>query len=84
MRESKSKGLKENVSKTQVMVVSKIDTQVPGNIVINDQRLKKVRNFKYHDSTISGRSDCDKNARVAIVKTASNKVKPLMTNRRIL
>ena len=34
-----SKGLKVNVSKTQVTVVSKGDAQVPANFVINEQRL---------------------------------------------
>ena len=85
VRESESKGLRVNVSKTQVLVVSKGDTQVPANIVVNDQRLKQVQNFKYLGSIISedGRSDSDINARIAIAKTAFNKVKPLMTNRSI-
>ena len=36
VRESDSKGIQVNVSKTQVWVVSKGKTQVPANIVIND------------------------------------------------
>ena len=61
--ESESKGLKVNVSMTHVMMVSIGDAQVPADIVINDQRLKQVQNFKYLGSTISGdgRRDCDIN-----------------------
>ena len=85
VRESESKGLRVNALKTQVLVVSKGDIQVPANIVVNNQQLKQVRNFRYLGSTISedGRSDSDINARIAISKTAFNKVKPLMINRSI-
>ena len=85
VRESASRGLKVNAAKTQVMVISKGDTQVPANIVANNQQLKQVRNFKYLGSTISedGRSEPDINSRIAMAKTAFNKVKPLLTNRSI-
>ena len=83
--ESESKGLKVNASKTQVLVISKGETLMPANIIVNSESLKQVRNFKYLGSTISddGRSDSDINTRIAIAKTAFNKVKSLMINRSI-
>ena len=63
VQESESKGLKVNVSKPHMLVVSRGDAPVPSDVVINDQRLKQVQNFKYLGSTISGdgRRDCDIN-----------------------
>ena len=53
VRESGSTGMKVNASKGQMLVASKGDTQVRANTIINDQRLKQVRNFKYPGSAIS-------------------------------
>ena len=85
VRESESKGLRVNAAKAQVLVISKSVAQVPANIFINNQQLKQVQSFKYLGSTISedGRSVLDMNARVAISRTAFNKVKPVMVNRSI-
>ena len=84
VRESEYKGLRVNAAKTQVLVVSKRDA-FPTNIYVNGQQLKQVRSFKYLGSTISedGRCDSDIKTRIAISKTAFNKVKSLLTNRSI-
>ena len=68
--------MKVNASKTQVSVVSKV------NILLHNQRLKQIRKLKYPDSTIveDGGSDSHINDRIAIVKTAFNKDKSVMTN----
>ena len=86
VRGSESRGLSINASKTQVINISKGDTQVPANILANNQQLKQVRNLKYLGSTISedGRGDSDVNSRLATAKTAFNKVEPLLVNRSIL
>ena len=82
VRESSVKGLSVNITKTQVMVISKSDTQETANITIEGKRLEQVSRFSYLGSIITqnGRCDEDIKTRIIIAKEAFNKVKNLVTN----
>ena len=82
VRESSVKGLSVNITKTQVMVISKSETQETANITIEGKRLEQVSRFSYLGSIITqnGRCDEDIKTRIIIAKEAFNKVKNLVTN----
>ena len=76
------KGLSVNITKTQVMVISKSDTQETASITIDGKILEQVSRFSYLGSIITqnGRCDEDIKTRIIIAKEAFNKVKNLVTN----
>ena len=82
VRESIMKGLSVNITKTQVMVISKSDTQETASITIDGKILEQVSRFSYLGSIITqnGRCDEDIKTRIIIAKEAFNKVKNLVTN----
>ena len=82
VRESNMKGLSVNITKTQVMVISKSDTQETASITIDGKILEQVSRFSYLGSIITqnGRCDEDIKTRIIIAKEAFNKVKNLVTN----
>ena len=82
VRESNAKGLNVNITKTQVMVISKSDAEVTANITIQGKRLEQVHRFSYLGSIIAQDGRCDKEirTRIIIAKEAFNKVKNLVTN----
>ena len=85
VQSSGERGLKMNTSKTKVMVISKGDEVVRTNITVNGEVLEQVSRYKYLGSVVTrdGRCVDEIKARIAIAKTAFNKVKPLVTNRAI-
>ena len=77
---SKEYGMKINIKKTKVMKVSK---QGGGNvnIVLNEERIKQVRKFRYLGSLITDNGSCSKEikARIGMAKTAFNRRRELLT-----
>ena len=86
VRESNIKGLNVNITKTQVMVISKSDAQPTANITIQGRRLEQVQRFCYLGSILAqnGKFDEEIRTRIVIAKEAFNKVKNLVTNTGIL
>ena len=85
VQSSEERGLKMNLSKTKVMVISKGEDVASANITVNGEVLEQVSRYKYLGSVVTqdGRCTDEIKARIAIAKTAFNKVKPLVTNRAI-
>lgn len=77
---SKEYGMKINIKKTKVMKVSK---QGGGNvnIVLNEERIKQVGQFRYLGSLITDNGSCSKEikARIGMAKTAFNRRRELLT-----
>ena len=82
VRESNMKGLNVNITKTQVMVISKSEEQQAANITIQGRRLEQVDRFCYLGSILAQNGRCDEEirTRIIIAKEAFNKVKNLVTN----
>ena len=82
---SGERGLKLNTSKTKVMVISKSDEDTRTHIAVNGEELEQVTKYKYLGSIVTqdGRCVDEIKTRIAIAKTAFNKVKSLVTNRSI-
>ena len=76
------KGLSVNITKTQVMVISKDDSQKMACITIEGKVLKQVNRFSYMISIITQNGRCDEPimTRIIIAKGALNEVKKLVTN----
>ena len=83
VRASEERGLRLNVSKTKVMVISKTEASIRTNIVIDGEALEQVEKYKYLGSVITqdGRCKEEIKTRIGIAKTAFNKIKTLVTNR---
>jgi len=77
---SKEYGMKINIKKTKVMKDSK---QGGGNvnIVLNEERIKQVAQFRYLGSLITDNGSCSKEikARIGMAKTAFNRRRELLT-----
>ena len=84
-RESEIMGLKINIKKTEVVVVSKNPEPPNCNITINNERIKQSNNFVYLGSmmTQDGRSKQEIQRRILIAKNAFKNMKNLLTNNRI-
>ena len=82
IRASEERGLKLNVSKTKVMVISKGDDHIDTSISVNGQELDQVGKYKYLGSIVTRDARCveEIKTRLAIAKSAFNKVKHLVTN----
>ena len=65
------------------MVVSNREASIRKNILIDGKALEQVEKYKYFGSVITQDGRCKKEikTRIAIAKTAFNKIKPLDTNR---
>ena len=85
VRASGEHGLKLNVSKTKVMVISKADNDISANVEVGGVVLEQVQRYKYLGSVVTkdGRSVEEIKTRIAIAKNAFNKVKHIVTNRSI-
>ena len=81
-RASGERGLKLNVAKTKVMVISKGDEHIETNINVNGKVLGQVEKYKNLDSIVFRDARCVDEIKtcVNIPKTAFNKVKHLITN----
>ena len=79
---SEAKGLRLNIKKTEVMVVSKQPNPPRCNITINNETLKQVEQFKYLGSILTQDSRCNQEikTRIAIAKQAFSKMKNFLTN----
>ena len=84
-RESELMGLKINIKKTEVVVVSKNSEPPNCNILINNEVIKQSNNFVYLGSmmTQDGRSKQEIQRRILIAKNAFKNMKNLLTNNRI-
>ena len=82
VQESDAKGLKINITKTQVMVVSKSDRSIPVSISIEGQVLKQVSSFKYLGKWITKEAKCetDIKSRIVQAKKTFDKTKHLIGN----
>ena len=85
VRASGEHGLKLNVSKTKVMVISKADNDISANVEEGGVVLEQVQRYKYLGSVVTkdGRSVEEIKTRIAIANNAFNKVKHIVTNRSI-
>ena len=85
VQSSEERGLKLNISKTKVMVMSKVNGNTTTNIVVAGERLEQVERFKYLGSVMTQEVRCEEEikTRVAIAKNAFNKIKTIATNRSI-
>ena len=85
VRVSGERGLKLNVSKTKVMVITKGHERIEANININGQVLEQVERYMYLGSIVTRDAGCvdEIKTRINIAKSAFNKVKHLVTNRSI-
>ena len=83
MQPSEQRGLKHNLSKTKVMVITKRNENVRTNITVGGEVLEQVGRYKYLGSVVrqGGRCVVEIKTRVAIAKNASTKIKPIVTNR---
>ena len=75
-----------NITKTQVMVISKSDTHTSAYITIEGTRLEQVHRFSYLGSIITQDGRCAEEIRkgINIAKEEFNKVGNLVTNTIIL
>ena len=82
---SEEQGLRLHISKTKVMVISKRETSVRTNIVIDKKILEQVEKYKYLGSVITQNGRCNEviKTRIVTAKTTSNKIKPLIINRSV-
>ena len=78
-------GLKLNTSKTKVMVISKGNEDARTNISVSGEVLEQVSRYKYLGSVVTqdGRCVDEIKSRIAIAKSAFNRIKSLVTNRSI-
>ena len=85
VQSSGEKGLKLNISKTKVMVISKGNENPRANISVGGEVLGQVERYKYLGSIVTQDGRCveEIKTRVAIAKNAFNKIQTLMTNRSI-
>src|SRR5215469_1555655 len=81
---SERKGLKINISKTEVMVISRAVRNPKVNIRIEDNLVKQVSRFNYLGSLINEDGRCEDEIRKRINKAcAFNKMKNLLTNSKV-
>ena len=83
--ESRKYGLEINKKKTQTMIITK-DTEVPAvNIEIEGKILEQVKRFTYLGQLITedGRSEEEIKRRIGMAKTVFERMKKLLTNRKI-
>ena len=83
--ESELKGIKINIKKTKVMVVSKRDHNQRMDIKLSNKDIEQVKEFAYLGSNISfdGRNDKEIRRRIAIANQSLEKIKKLITNSKI-
>ena len=82
-------GLKINISKTEVMGLTKRAGQLPVSISLESRVLSQVGSFKYLGSTVceDGKCDTDIKIRIGMAKASFGQLRKLLTNlgfRRIL
>ena len=77
---SQSYGMKINVKKTKVMVISRKRTG-PVTVTLNGERIEQVVKFCYLGSWVTedGRCDTEIKSRIAMAKTAFKRMKELLT-----
>ena len=85
VRASSERGLKLNVAKTKVMVITKGDERIEASVSVNGQVLEQVERYKYLGSIVTRDARCveEIKTRINIAKNAFNKIKHLATNRSI-
>ena len=85
VQSSQERGLKLNISKTKVMVVSKSTQNIRTNIFVGGEQLEQVERYKYLGSVVTqdGRCDQEIKTRLAIARSAYIRIKPIVTNRSI-
>lgn len=83
--ESERLGLTLNKKKTEVMVISKKPDIPNCRIVLGNEILKQVHNFKYLGSwvTSDGKCETDIKARIAMARTAFTEMRNILTNKKI-
>ena len=81
---SKEAGLDMNVKKTKTMVMSR-NCATKANIIINNEELEQVDEFKYLGQTVTSDAKTEKEIRirVGIAKSRFQEMKVVLTNRRI-
>ena len=85
VQSSEERGLKLNISKTKVMVVSKGNENIRANIFVGGEQLEQVERYKYLGSVVTrdGRCKEEIKTRLAIAKSAFTRIKSIVTNRTI-
>jgi hypothetical protein len=85
VKESEKKGLKINIKKTVVMVMSKETKSKTCQLIINGERVKQVEGFSYLGSMITEDGRCEKEIRrrIGIAKQAFQNMKSILTNNHI-
>ncbi|KAI5746408.1 hypothetical protein M8J77_003278 [Diaphorina citri] len=76
-------GMKINAGKTKVMKIGKTERRI--NLTLEGQRLEQVENFRYLGGLIKSNGSCTEEirSRIGMGKIAFEKVKDLLTTRRI-
>ena len=84
-KESELKGIKINIKKTKVLVVSKRDHNQRMDIKLSNKDIEQVKDFIYLESNLScdGRNDKEIRRRIAIANQSFEKIKKLITNSKI-
>ena len=82
---SLEKGLKMNMRKTQTMVISRRGEVPRSNIRIDGSMVEQVDRFNYLGSLISSNGRCEDEIkrRINIAKSAYNRIKKLITNKKM-
>ena len=87
VKESENKGLSLNKKKTEIMVVSKYIANTPPrcNIIINDTKLAQVEKVKYLGTLLTSEGRClsEIRSRTAQAKSAFQKMRTILCNRRL-
>ena len=82
--ESEKAGLGMNVKKTKTMVVSK-ESNIQANIMVDNEALEQVDNFKYLGQNITpdGKNEKEIKTKIAIAKNRFNQMYKVLTSRQI-
>ena len=84
-RESKRRGLKINVKKTECRVIKKEKEKTQCKVKIGDEEIKQVEKFNYLGSLITsdGKCDADIKKRIAMAKDTFEKLSNIFKNRKL-
>ena len=83
--ESLTRGLRMNLTKTKVMVISRQSTPPKAAIKVNDTTLKQVSTFKYlgHTVTDNGKCDTEVRKRIEIARQKFLNIKGIQTTQNL-